>query len=94
MRLWIFVGLTVLLSLCATIALPADQNHIRVHIQQKRIAAGQSPKDVRTLIGEPTKIMKTQTYWETTELWMYGEGRDAISFTFREGRLKQITDGE
>lgn len=94
MRLWIFVGLTVVLSLCATITLPADQNHIREHIQQKRIVAGQSPKDVRTLIGEPTKITKTQTYWETTELWMYGEGKDAISLTFREGRLKRISDGE
>jgi hypothetical protein len=93
MRLWTVIGLTVILSLCATIAMPADQNHIREQIQQKRIVVGQSFKDVRTLIGEPTRITKTQTYWETTELWMYGEGKDAISLTFREGRLKQIGDG-
>ena len=94
MRFWIFIGLTLLLSLYATISMPADRNHIREHIQQKRIVVGQSPKDVRTLIGEPSRITKTQTYWETTELWMYGEGKDAISLTFREGRLKQIGDGE
>jgi len=93
MRFWILIGLTMLLSLCATLAMPADQNLIREHIQQKRIVAGQSFKDVRTLIGEPTRITKTQTYWETTELWVYGEGKDAISLTFREGRLKQIAEG-
>mgnify|MGYP001094047282 CR=1 FL=1 len=94
MRPWILVGLTLLPSLCATITLPADQSQIREHVQQKRIVAGQSPKDVRTLIGEPTKIMKTQTYWETTELWVYGEGKEAISLTFRDGRLKQVSEGE
>jgi len=94
MRLWISIGLAVLLLLFATITFPGDQNQIREQIQQKKIVLGQSPKDVRTLIGEPTKITKTRTYWETTELWVYGEGKDAISLTFREGRLKRISDGE
>ena len=93
MRLWISIGLAVLLPLFATVTFPGDQNQIREQIQQKRIVLGQSLKDVRTLIGEPTKITKTRTYWETIELWVYGEGKDAISLTFREGRLKWISDG-
>ena len=89
------LGLMLLLvSALVTISWPADHGQIREQIQQKKIVLGQSPRDVRTAIGEPTKITKVQTYWESTEDWVYGEGKDAFSFTFQEGRLTRIAQGE
>ena len=71
----------------------ADSSQIREQIQQKKVMPGQSARDVRTAIGEPTRILKTQTYWVTIEDWVYGEGKDAILLTFEEGKLKWIKDG-
>ncbi len=71
----------------------ADEVQVRTQVQQKRVVLGQSPRDVRLAIGEPTKITRTRTYWETREDWVYGEGKSAISFTFEAGRLTRITDG-
>jgi hypothetical protein len=70
-----------------------DPSQVREQIQLKRVVPGQSAREVRTAIGEPTKILKTQTYWTTTEDWVYGEGKDAILFTFEEGKLKKISQG-
>jgi hypothetical protein len=68
------------------------QGQIRERIQQKKVVPGQSARDVRTLIGEPKRILRTQTYWETFEDWVYGEGEDVILLTFERGRLTRITD--
>jgi len=93
MRFKQFVIALLLVPVLVTASLPADHGQIREQIQQKKIVLGQSPRDVRTAIGEPTKITKVQTYWESTEDWVYGEGKDAISFIFQEGRLTRITEG-
>jgi hypothetical protein len=71
----------------------ADTSQVREQIQGKKVMPGQSARDVRTAIGEPTRIVKTQTYWTTIEDWVYGEGKDAILLTFEEGKLKWISDG-
>jgi hypothetical protein len=94
MRLKILMLLLLLAPALVTVSWPADHGQIREQIQQKKIMLGQSPRDVRMAIGEPTKITKVQTYWESTEDWVYGEGKDAFSFTFREGRLRRIAEGE
>jgi len=70
----------------------ADTSQVREQIQGKKVMAGQSARDVRTAIGEPTRIVKTQTYWTTIEDWVYGEGKDAILLTFEGGKLKWISD--
>jgi hypothetical protein len=84
----------LLVPVLVTLSYPADRAEIREQIQQQKIVLGQSPRDVRMTIGEPTKITKTRTYWQITEDWVYGEGKDAISFTFQEGRLKRIVEGD
>ena len=94
MRLKILMLLLLLAPALVTVGWPADHGQILEQIQQKKIVLGQSPRDVRTAIGEPTKITKVQTYWESTEDWVYGEGKDAFSFTFQEGRLTRIARGE
>src|SRR3972149_8650908 len=71
----------------------ADTSQVREQIQEKKVVPGQSARDVRTAIGEPTRIVKTQTYWTTIEDWVYGEGKDAILLTFEGGKLKWISDG-
>jgi hypothetical protein len=71
----------------------ADSSQVREQIDQKKVVPGQSVRDVRTAIGEPTRIVKTQTYWTTIEDWVYGEGKDAILLTFEGGKLKWISDG-
>ena len=93
MRFKLFVMALLFLPMLVTVGWPADHGQIREQIQQKKIVMGQSPRDVRAAIGEPTKITKVQTYWESTEDWVYGEGKDAISFTFQKGRLTRITEG-
>jgi hypothetical protein len=89
--LWMSVGLILLVLV--TMTWPADRGQIREQIQQQRIILGQSPRDVRAAIGEPTKVTKIQTEWDTTEAWVYGEGTQAIAFTFVAGKLARITDG-
>ena len=89
------LGTAILLLLLAVGALVwgADTGQVRDQIQQKKVMLGHSARDVRTAIGEPTKILRTQTYWTTTEDWIYGEGKDAVFLTFEEGKLKKISDG-
>ena len=70
-----------------------DTSQVREQIQGKQVMLGQSARDVRRAIGEPTRIVKTQTYWTTVEDWVYGEGKDAILLTFEGGKLKGISDG-
>ena len=93
MRSKMFVIALLFVPTLVTVGWPADHGQITEQIQQKRIVLGQSPRDVRTAIGEPTRITKVQTYWESTEDWVYGEGKEAFSFTFQEGRLTRITKG-
>ena len=94
MRFKMLVLALLLVALAITVGWPADQGQIREQIQQQKIVLGQSPRDVRMAIGEPTKITKIRTYWASTEDWVYGEGKEASSFTFQEGRLTRITEGE
>ena len=93
MRLTMLLTVSVCVLALVTVSWPADDGQIREQIQQKKIVLGQSPRDVRSAIGEPTTITKVQTYWQSTEDWVYGEGQDAFSFTFQEGRLTRITKG-
>ncbi len=88
---WVAVSLTMVVL--TAVILGADDVHVRSQLQQKKVALGVSPRDVRMAIGEPTKITRTRTYWETREDWVYGEGRGAISLTFEAGRLTRIADG-
>ncbi len=94
MRVKIFMVMLLLVPVLVTVSWPADRGQIREQIQQKKIVLGQSPREVRTAIGEPTKITKVVTYWENTEDWVYGEGKDAFSFIFQEGRLIRIAVGK
>ncbi|MGE5848517.1 MAG: hypothetical protein ACM362_00135 [Candidatus Methylomirabilota bacterium] len=89
-RLWMAIG--ALLLVLGALVWAGETSQVRERIQQK-VALGQSAREVRTTIGEPTKILKTQTYWTTTEDWVYGEGKDAIFLTFEEGKLKRISNG-
>ncbi len=93
MRIMMWMAVAVIVPVLVTMTWPADHAQIQEQIQQRKIALGQSPRDVRTAVGEPTKVTKTQTEWQTTEDWVYGEGKGAISFTFVAGRLTRITDG-
>lgn len=93
MRFPLWLVPVLLVSLLVALSWPADQVQIREQIRQNKIVLGQSPREVRAAIGEPTKITRTQTDWETTEDWVYGEGKDAISFIFQKGRLRRITEG-
>jgi hypothetical protein len=90
-RLWMGIG--VLLLVLGALVWAGETSPVREQIQQQKVVPGQSPREVRTAIGEPTKILKTQTYWTTTEDWVYGEGKDAILLTFEEGKLKKISEG-
>ncbi len=89
-RLWTAIG--VLLLALGALVWAGETNQVRVQIQQK-VIPGQSAREVRAAVGEPTKILRTQTYWTSTEDWVYGEGKDAILLTFEEGKLKGISDG-
>jgi SHS2 domain-containing protein len=93
MRWVMWVTLALVGAVLVTVTWPADQVQVREQIQQKKVVPGQLAREVRMVIGEPTRITRTQTEWETTEDWVYGEGKDAIAFTFVAGRLKRITDG-
>ncbi|MBI4572270.1 MAG: hypothetical protein HY713_03165 [candidate division NC10 bacterium] len=88
---WVALGLA--LFVLAGLTWGADSGHVREQIERRRIVPGLSFRDVRAALGEPTKITKTRTYWETKEDWVYGEGVDAVSLTFQEGKLQRITDG-
>lgn|SRR5574337_1358726 len=94
MRWKMMMAAALLIPALTAVSWPSDQTEIREQIQQKKIVLGQAPRDVRAAIGEPTKITRVQTYWDSIEDWVYGEGREAISFTFQEGRLRRITEGE
>ena len=88
---WIALGLALLVL--AGLTWGADSGHVRDQIEQKKIAPGLSFRDVRAVLGDPTTITKTRTYWETREDWVYGEGVDAVSLSFQEGKLERITGG-
>jgi hypothetical protein len=94
MRIKIFLFMLLLVPAIVTVSWPADHAQIRELIQQKKIVLGQSPREVRAAVGEPTKITKVVTYWESTEDWVYGEGKNAFSFTFQDGRLTRVAQGD
>jgi hypothetical protein len=89
-RLWTAIG--VLLLALGALVWAGEISQVREQIQQK-VIPGQSASEVRSAIGEPTKILKTRTYWTATEDWVYGEGKDAILLTFEGGKLKKISEG-
>ncbi len=92
---WVIGGLAlVFLPMMIAIGWPAERGQIAREIEQKKVVLGQSPRDVRTIIGEPTKITRKSTYWDSTEDWVYGEGAEAMRFTFQQGRLTRISKGE
>ena len=80
-------------ALLGALVWAGDASQVREQLQLKKVVPGQSAREVRTTIGEPTKILKTQTYWTTTEDWVYGDGKYAIFLTFEEGKLKRISNG-
>ena len=88
---WGALGLA--LFVLAGLTWGADSGHVREQIVQRKVVPGLSFRDVRAALGEPTRITKTRTYWETKEDWVYGEGIDAVSLSFQEGKLQRITDG-
>lgn len=87
----LLMAAALLVAVVVAVTWPADQGQVREQIQQKKIVLGQSPRDIRTVIGEPTRITRTQTVWGSTEDWIYGEGKGAISLTFEEGKLTRIS---
>ncbi|HXZ43859.1 MAG TPA: hypothetical protein VEH53_03455 [archaeon] len=94
MRLRMLGLMLLLIPVLVTLSWPADHGQIRELIQEKKIVLGQAPRDVRAVIGEPTKITKVVTYWESSEDWVYGEGKDAFRFTFQDGRLVRVAQGD
>jgi hypothetical protein len=88
--MWAMLALGILAV--AIVAGAADNEQVREQIHQKRVVLGLSIREVRLAIGEPTKITRTVTYWDTVEDWMYGEGKDAILLTFEGGKLARITE--
>jgi len=88
---WATAALAVLVLVGAAAA--ADSSQVRDQVLQKKIVTGSTPRDVRSAIGEPTKITRRLTYWETVETWTYGEGQSAVAIIFENGKLKRVTDG-
>ena len=91
MRYAVLVGL--LAVLVATIASWPDQpRSVGKLIEGKRVGLGQSITEVRAALGEPVQITKTDTYWKTTENWVYREGERTFLLTFEAGKLLQIAE--
>jgi hypothetical protein len=64
---------------------PAQTRSIGRLIEEKQVGLGQSFSEVRAALGEPAQINKTDTYWKTTEDWVYPEGQRTFLLTFEAG---------
>ena len=91
MRYAVLVGLFVVL-VAAIASWPNHTRSVEQLVQAKRVEPGQSSTEVRAALGEPAQITKTDTYWKTTEDWMYQEGDRTFLLTFEAGKLLQITE--
>ena len=91
MRYAVLVGLLAVL-VAAIASWPSHTRSVVQLVQAKRIEPGQSSTEVRAALGEPVEIAKTDTYWKTTEDWIYREGDRTIRLTFEAGKLLQITE--
>jgi len=91
MRYAVLVGLLAVL-VAAIANWPTHARSVEQLVQTKRIEPGQSSTEVRAALGEPAQITKTDTYWKSTEDWMYREGDRTFLLTFEAGKLLQITE--
>lgn len=91
MRYAVLLGLFGALAVAIAVW-PVQSRSIGKQIQEKRIGLGQSSTEVRAALGEPTQIRKTDTYWKTTEDWVYREGGRMFLLTFEAGRLLRIAE--
>jgi len=91
MRYAALVGLFAVL-VAAIAVWPAQTRSVGKQIQEKRVGPGQSSTQVRAALGEPTQILKTDTYWKTTENWVYREGGRMFLLTFEAGKLLRVAE--
>jgi hypothetical protein len=91
MRYAVLAGLLAVL-VAAVANWPTHTRSVEQLVQAKRIEPGQSSTEVRAALGEPAQINKTDTYWKTTEDWIYPEGDRTFLLTFEAGKLLQITE--
>jgi hypothetical protein len=91
MRYAVLVGLFAVL-VAAIASWPAQTRSVGKLIEEKRVGPGQSFSEVRAALGEPAQILKTDTYWKTTEDWVYPEGERTFLLTFESGKLLQIAE--
>ncbi len=64
---------------------------VRQLIAEKKVAIGMTSKEVKAILGEPTKMGKTtQACWGVIEEWIYGEGKEAVTLRFSNGKLQSI----
>ncbi|MFN3475931.1 MAG: hypothetical protein ACK4Z6_00025 [Candidatus Methylomirabilales bacterium] len=68
-----------------------DPGKVRQLIAEKKVATGMAIKEVKAILGEPTKVgQKTQACWGVIEEWIYGEGKEAVILRFENGKLQGI----
>jgi len=91
MRYAVLVALLVVL-VTAVASWPKQTRSVEQLVQARRIEPGQSSTEVRATLGEPAEITRTETYWKTTENWLYRDGDRTFQLTFEAGRLLQITE--
>ena len=93
------VGLIVGLTLAWTITIAdlgsaakgMDPGKVRQLITEKKVVTGMTIKEVKAILGEPTKVgQKTQACWGVIEEWIYGEGKEAVTLRFENGKLQRI----
>jgi hypothetical protein len=87
----VLIGLLGVLVL-AIASWPSETRSFAQRIQAKGVEPGQSQTEVRAALGEPTEISRTDTYWKTTEDWIYREGNRTFVLTFEAGKLLRITE--
>ena len=91
MRYTVLVGLLAIL-MAAIASWPTHTRSVEQLVQAKRIGPGQSSTEIRAALGEPARITKTDTYWKSTEDWIYQDGDRTFLLTFEAGKLLHITE--
>jgi hypothetical protein len=91
MRYVVLIGLLGVLAL-AVASWPSETRTVEQLVRANRVEPGQSSTEVRAALGEPTEISRTDTYWKTTEDWIYRERDRTFVLTFEAGKLLRITE--